>query len=161
LLADRLTQALAQSTRRNRHCALLFIDLDRFKEVNDVHGHEIGDLLLVQAAQRLRSCVRAEDTVCRIGGDEFVVLLSDTSSTTDAVVVANKIRLSLSQPFALRGLSATVECSIGIASFPEHGRTEQELMSAADTAMYAAKESGRNAVFVGSSNSVPSRHDMA
>lgn len=162
LLSDRLVQALAQCARRHRRCALLFIDLDHFKHVNDLHGHEIGDLLLIQAAQRLCSCVRAEDTVCRIGGDEFVILLSDTNSISDAMVVANKVQSAFSQRFALRGVSTTIGCSIGVASFPEHGRTEQELMCAADAAMYAAKESGRNAVRVSSSCvTPPPRHDAA
>lgn len=161
LLTDRLTQALAHCERRQRHCALLFIDLDRFKSVNDLHGHDIGDVLLVQVAQRLRSCVRAEDTLARIGGDEFVILLSDTSGASDALTMAEKVRAALGPPFALRGISVEIGCSIGIAGFPEHGRTGLELMREADTAMYTAKAAGRSTACVSSSNIIPARHDAA
>jgi diguanylate cyclase (GGDEF)-like protein/PAS domain S-box-containing protein len=146
LLADRLAQVLAQSKRRDTHCALLFIDLDRFKEVNDRHGHDIGDMLLVHVAQRITGCVRAEDTVARTGGDEFVVLLATTSSPGDAMAVAEKIRVLLHQPFNIGDLTLEIGCSIGVASYPENGRNEHELMSGADTAMYAAKAAGRGAV---------------
>lgn len=161
LLTDRLMQALAQCTRRQRRCALLFVDLDHFKQVNDVHGHDIGDLLLVQVAQRLRDCVRAEDTVSRSGGDEFVILLSDVAEASDALTVAEKVRAALLQPFSLRGLIVKIGCSIGIAEFPEHGQTEHELMRAADGAMYAAKTSGRNTVCVSAANAMSSQHDAA
>lgn len=148
LLTDRLTQTLAHCRRRERCCGLLFVDLDHFKVVNDEHGHEIGDLLLVQVAQRLRSCLRSEDTVARTGGDEFVILLTETATAEDACTIAEQIRAMLSLPFEIRGVVLKIGCSIGVASYPEHGCSEHELMSAADTAMYAAKESGRNAVRV-------------
>jgi diguanylate cyclase (GGDEF)-like protein len=161
LLTDRLTQTLAYCRRRERRCALLFVDLDHFKVVNDAHGHEVGDLLLVQVAQRLRSCVRAEDTVARTGGDEFVILLAETSTAEDALVIAEKIRSVIALPFETRGIGLKIGSSIGVASFPDNGRTEHELMTAADTAMYASKTSGRNAVRVAAGLRVLSEHDAA
>ena len=158
LLTDRLAQTLAHCKRRERHCALLFIDLDHFKQVNDLHGHGVGDLLLVQVAQRLRGCIRTEDTAARTGGDEFVVLLSDIAGTDDAVRVAEKIRAELSQPCDIRGLYLAISSSVGVACYPEHGQTEHELLCGADTAMYAAKTSGRNATCVAVITNVSASH---
>jgi len=148
LLADHLQLALAGTKRNGTHLALMFIDLDEFKPVNDTLGHDVGDVLLKEAASRILACLRESDTVARIGGDEFIVLLPIIESAHDAVVVAEKIRHALAQPFALRGASRTISSSIGIAIYPEHGSTESTLITSADSAMYAAKNAGRNTVRV-------------
>lgn len=146
LLDDRLRQVLAK-TKRDKAClAILFIDLDEFKPVNDEFGHAVGDLLLKDAAQRMQGCVRESDTVARIGGDEFVVLLSTIETGQDAMLVAEKIRHVLNQPFELAAHSLRISSSIGIAVYPAHGSDEEALVRNADTAMYHAKEGGRNRV---------------
>jgi diguanylate cyclase (GGDEF)-like protein len=148
LVTDRLRQALA-AARRNRHrVALLYIDLDRFKPVNDAYGHAVGDQLLREAAVRMRLCVRESDTVGRFGGDEFVVLLPHIDSGHDAELVAEKIRLALAESFQIDGLRLDVSSSIGIAVYPEHGADDVSLLLHADGAMYAAKHGGRNRVTV-------------
>ena len=147
LLNDRLDQALAQSRRNERGVAVAFLDLDHFKQVNDIHGHDAGDELLKLAAQRLLSCVRSGDTVARQGGDEFILLLSGIDDVPAVARVADKIVKALAQPFplTLRGLVIdTITTSLGIAMFPAHGMDGQVLMKRADLAMYAAKEGGRN-----------------
>ncbi|OHC65830.1 MAG: hypothetical protein A3H93_17260 [Rhodocyclales bacterium RIFCSPLOWO2_02_FULL_63_24] len=147
LLQDRLEQALAQARRGGRIAVVAFLDLDHFKQVNDVHGHEAGDELLKAAAQRLSLCVRRGDTVARQGGDEFIVVLAEVSDVAAAEVVAAKIVQALAMPFELTALNLTVTTittSIGIAVFPVHGGNAQDLMKRADLAMYAAKEGGRN-----------------
>jgi len=160
LLADRLSQSMAASKRSACHCALMFIDLDNFKPLNDRHGHAIGDLLLIEAADRLKSCMREKDTVARFGGDEFVVMLSDLNtdkaeSTMQAGMVAEKIRSVLSDPYFLvsrqDGESATTvvhrcTASIGVALFIDHAASQDDILKWADTAMYQAKEGGRNAI---------------
>jgi diguanylate cyclase (GGDEF)-like protein/PAS domain S-box-containing protein len=147
LLSDRLDQALLRAQRNQTRLAVLFMDLDRFKPVNDAWGHEAGDQLLRAVAQRLRECVRAADTVSRMGGDEFVLLLSPIEQAQDAVAVAEKIRTAINQPFALAEAHlAHIASSIGIALYPEHGNTAEELLRNADDAMYAAKEAGRDRV---------------
>jgi len=119
--------------------ALLYVDLDRFKEVNDNHGHSVGDMLLQAVASRLKGCVRETDTVARIGGDEFVVLLHSIHAAEDADKVAQKIRQVLAQPLRLDGHSLTIRTSIGVALYPEHGTEEKQLFRHADEAMYTAK----------------------
>ena len=146
LLADRLQQALTTARRDKVRLALMFLDLDMFKPINDTLGHNVGDLLLKEAAQRMQACVRESDTVARIGGDEFVVLLPTIEMEQDAMVVAEKIRHTLNQPFELAGHSLHISSSIGIAVYPEHGSEGKVLLKNADTAMYYAKESGRNTV---------------
>lgn len=146
LLHDRLQQALAAARRTGTGVALMYIDLDEFKPVNDTHGHAIGDLLLQETAKRIQDCMRESDTVARIGGDEFIVLLPIIESEQDAQVVAEKIRVALNQPFHLAGASLRVSTSIGIAMFPEHGSDEHALFANADAAMYNAKKGGRNSV---------------
>jgi len=144
LVTDRLRQALT-SARRNLHrVALLYIDLDRFKPVNDIYGHAVGDLLLREAAARMRLCVRESDTVGRFGGDEFVVLLPHVESENDAVRVAEKIRHAIAEPFRLGRLTLDVSASIGIAVFPHHGSDDVSLLLHADSAMYDAKHGGRD-----------------
>ncbi len=148
LVTDRLRQALS-AARRNRHrVALLYIDLDRFKPINDAYGHAVGDQLLREAAVRMRICVRESDTVGRFGGDEFVVLLPHIDSIHDAERVAEKIRVALAEPFQIEGLRLDVSSSVGIAVYPEHGTDDVSLLLHADSAMYAAKHGGRNRVTV-------------
>lgn len=146
LLSDRLQQAIAGARRDGTGVALLLIDLDQFKPVNDTFGHDVGDLLLKEVAARIQGCVRASDTVARMGGDEFVAMLRTVGHEPDALMVAEKIRHALNQPFALAGQSLHISSSIGIALYPEHGDNETELSKCADIAMYQAKNSGRNNV---------------
>lgn len=146
LLEDRLQQVVTSAKRDRESAALLFVDLDRFKPVNDNYGHDIGDLLLQEVAHRMQACVRESDTVARIGGDEFVVLLPVVDSAEDAKHVAEKIRLALNQPFNLAALTLCISSSTGISLYPEHGVSEEQLLKNADTAMYWAKASGRNEV---------------
>lgn len=165
LLQDRLTQALARLQRLpapTAKLALLFLDLDHFKPVNDLHGHAVGDRLLQAAAQRMLDSVRASDTVSRTGGDEFVVLLPEVGGLDDALQIAEKIGHALSQPFVLAKHGHTgdghatagaevvvsVSSSVGVALFPDQAHDPLELMQLADKAMYAAKQSGRNRVCV-------------
>ncbi len=146
LFSDLLQQALALAKREQYRLALMFVDLDHFKEVNDTFGHAVGDLLLQEAAQRMQAAVRNSDVVGRIGGDEFVILLAKLEAEQDALLVGEKLRASLEQRFLLDGHTIVISTSIGIALFPNHGITEQELALHADKAMYGAKQSGRNAV---------------
>ncbi|MBI5658083.1 MAG: CHASE domain-containing protein [Nitrosomonadales bacterium] len=144
LFSDRFRQALAKALRDRTRMALLFIDLDKFKPVNDTHGHNVGDMLLVEVAKRLQYCVRGSDTVSRVGGDEFIVLLATIEKEQDAMMVAEKIRGALNQPFELAGLVLHISSSIGVALYPEHGSDEEQLCKCADIAMYRAKENGRD-----------------
>ncbi|MDI1310130.1 MAG: diguanylate cyclase [Methylotenera sp.] len=151
LLLDRLDHALAVSSRSGRRGALLFLDLDHFKLLNDTLGHAMGDLLLKKVAERLMSCVRESDTVARLGGDEFVVMLEDLSgniSVANAQVekVADLIIKTLNIPYILNTLEHNSTPSIGIAFFGEHGSSQEELLKHADIAMYQAKRAGRNVV---------------
>lgn len=145
LLIDRLTQALAQARRDNTTLALMYIDLDKFKPVNDNFGHDVGDLLLKEVASRLLNCMQREsDTVSRLGGDEFVVLLSTIEKEQDAIIVAEKILSTLNQPFTIEQNLITISSSIGIAIYPTHGIDAIALMKNADNAMYQAKHAGRS-----------------
>ncbi len=147
LFSDRLQQALALARREQSRLAVLFIDLDQFKPVNDAWGHPAGDLLLQAVARRLRETVRASDTVARIGGDEFLLLLPAIHAAQEAQTLAALIRDALAQPFDLgSGVRPAISSSIGIAVYPEHGADAAELMKHADAAMYAAKHGGRNQV---------------
>jgi diguanylate cyclase (GGDEF)-like protein/PAS domain S-box-containing protein len=144
LLADRLDQAIAQARRREGHVGVLFVDLDRMKLVNDSLGHHLGDTLIRQVAQRLQGCVRAGDTVGRISGDEFAVVLAELGQPDDAAIVALKILENLAAAFDLDGNETFVTASIGIAAFAQDGEDASTLLRNADMAMYRAKESGRN-----------------
>lgn len=146
LLMDRLRTALARAQREETLLSVLFIDLDRFKDVNDTLGHAMGDLLLQRVAQRLLECVRASDTVARLGGDEFVVLLEGGCDRDHATAAAGKILAAFSQPFDLEGHRLCIQPSIGVALYPEHGLQEEHLLGHADGAMYASKKSGGNQV---------------
>ncbi|MBJ7311718.1 diguanylate cyclase [Rugamonas sp. CCM 8940] len=143
LFADRLEQALAGARREQQHLALLFIDLDGFKPVNDSLGHGVGDLLLKEVAQRLLHGVRHSDSVARLGGDEFVVLLRTVGTAGDALAMADKLCAALRPSYLLDGHRIDISASIGIALYPEHGADQTELTKNADSAMYAAKKNGR------------------
>lgn len=144
LLSDRLQLALATAKREQNRLALLFLDFDKFKPINDSLGHAIGDALLKIAAERMQLCIRASDTIARIGGDEFVVLLPAIETEHDALTVAEKIRLALEKPFEIEGHVLNISTSIGIAIYPDHGKDEIQLSKNADLAMYYAKQNGRN-----------------
>jgi len=143
LLEDRLTQALALSHRNRKHSAVMFVDLDRFKPINDSLGHAVGDRLLRELSQRLVGQLRIGDTICRIGGDEFVVVLPEVKRSSDVAQVAQKVIESLSLPTVIDERELAVTCSIGIAVFPDDGRDAETLIRNADAAMYHAKELGR------------------
>ncbi|MFN2643744.1 MAG: PAS domain S-box protein [Burkholderiales bacterium] len=145
LLADRFSMMIVQARRRGASLGVLFIDLDDFKLVNDTQGHAAGDILLKEAAKRLQSAVRDGDTVARISGDEFAIILSDLARPDDAALVAQKIIERLSAPADIDGQEVVVTASIGIATFPADGDNAEALLGAADAAMYRAKQSGRNA----------------
>lgn len=144
LMLDRLEQALVQARRNKRGVALLFIDLDNFKEVNDNLGHLIGDAVLCAVAERLVNCVRQGDTVSRQGGDEFVIILPNMQQREDARPVAQKILDAFAAPFVVGGRDFVITASIGISLYPEHGESAPTLMKNADSAMYRAKELGKN-----------------
>ena len=146
LVDDRLQRALAAAKREKTNMALMYLDLDNFKPINDTLGHGVGDLLLKEVSGRMQNCVREADTVGRIGGDEFVVLLPKVDSDQDVTLVAEKIRHSLNQPFVIAGQDLLISSSIGVAIYPEHGIDEKTLVRNADTAMYFAKKGGRNTV---------------
>jgi diguanylate cyclase (GGDEF)-like protein/PAS domain S-box-containing protein len=144
LFRDRLEQGLKHLRRSKKSMALLFLDLDQFKRINDTLGHDAGDELLCTVAQRLRDCVREEDIVARLGGDEFTILLANITSADDAGLVARKILRSLLDPVTLSTQEVTVSCSIGITVAPEDSMNASVLMRNADLAMYRAKDQGRN-----------------
>lgn len=147
LLDARFELSLQNSTRRNSTLAVLFIDLDLFKEINDQYGHKTGDQLLIETAQRLRKLLREEDTVSRLGGDEFVILLPDISRKESALELAEKIKQSINRSFTTEaGVELNIDSSIGIALYPDHGRDASSLLSRADHAMYKAKQKGRNCI---------------
>ena len=145
LLRDRLANALAAARRRNEKVAVLFLDLDRFKVINDSLGHSSGDVLLQEVATRLKKCAREHDTVARQGGDEFVIVMSGIRDVPDAAVAAERIMDGMCSEFLIQEHSLTVSCSIGISVYPDHGADIETLLKHADAAMYCAKESGRNA----------------
>ena len=144
LFNDRLLAALARTQQADGRLALLYIDLDRFKQINDTHGHAIGDMLLREVGHRIRHCVRESDTIGRIGGDEFIVLLNSIKLPEHASLIAEKIRASLEQPFELSGQRLDISASLGIAVYPEHGDEKKLLIRHADSAMYRAKKMGGN-----------------
>ena len=144
LFHERLQQNLLRARRDRTMVAVLFIDLDRFKYVNDTFGHETGDQLLVQVSQAIQSLLRQVDTVARMGGDEFTVILSGIAHETDATRVADKIIALLLKPFLILGNACEIGASIGISLFPEHGTDAETLLKKADAAMYNVKEQGRN-----------------
>ncbi|HEX5393441.1 MAG TPA: GGDEF domain-containing protein [Rhodocyclaceae bacterium] len=151
---ERLEQTMALARRQQSRAALLFIDLDRFKPVNDAHGHEAGDQVLQEVALRLRSSVRQTDLVGRLGGDEFLVLLSDVDSSESVTRIAQKCIDAMATPFHLGELTFSIGASVGIAIFPDHGRSGAELIARADAAMYDAKNKGRNTYRIAGPNNI-------
>ena len=143
-LEDHLQQAIALAGRRHEPLALLFIDLDRFKPINDQHGHAVGDQVLCEVARRLQASLRAADLVARLGGDEFVVLLTTLASHEDCLLVADKLMLALAEPMQIGALTLQVGASMGVARHPESGNTVAELLRSADAAMYQVKQAGRS-----------------
>ena len=146
LFNDRLKQAIAAAQRNKARLALMFIDLDKFKPVNDTYGHGVGDLLLKDVALRIQDCLRESDTAARLGGDEFVILLPVIETQQDASKVGEKILNALNRPFELAGHTLQISSSIGVAVYPQHGKDEKLLVKSADIAMYHAKKNGRNNV---------------
>ncbi len=144
LFSARLKHSIDRAKRNSKTTAILFLDLDRFKHINDSLGHTIGDQLLMAVAQRFEQQIREEDTVARLGGDEFVILIEDLSDSDNAAVLAEKISKSLETPFIIQGYELFVGVSIGISLFPQDGETVEELLRNADSAMYRAKDVGRN-----------------
>ena len=142
LLQDRLAKALASARRRKDRVALLFLDLDRFKDINDSLGHSVGDLLLQEVAERLKKWSREQDTVARVGGDEFVIVLTAAKDGADAAVAAERLVHAMSAAIVVQGRTLSVGCSLGISIFPEHGADSETLIKNADAAMYCAKENG-------------------
>ena len=144
LFNDRLGQGLAKAKRNKRNLALLFIDLDHFKQINDSLGHDIGDEFLKMVAHRLKGNIRKEDTLARLGGDEFTIIMEDLVSVQKSSLLGQKILEILEEPFNIAGRILYISCSIGISLYPQDGETVDDLLKYADTAMYKAKDEGRN-----------------
>jgi diguanylate cyclase (GGDEF)-like protein len=144
LFYDRLNNAIKFAQRGMSSFAVLYLDLDGFKHVNDTLGHGSGDALLIESSRRITACVRDSDTVARMGGDEFTLILSNMHTRTDIENVAGKIVKAIAQPFMLDGKSCTISVSIGIALYPDNGNTPEQLLKIADAAMYLAKNGGKN-----------------
>ncbi|MDH5392794.1 MAG: sensor domain-containing diguanylate cyclase [Gammaproteobacteria bacterium] len=144
LFEKRLEHNIAHAKRHGTLIALLYIDLDRFKHVNDSCGHRIGDKLLVEVANRLKSAIRAEDTAARLGGDEFIIILSEVKSAADVKQVAQKVIRHINKDFYIDQHTVNIGCSIGYSIFPQHSKNIQSLIHVADNAMYQAKRAGRN-----------------
>ncbi len=151
LFFDRLHQALHLAARYERLCALLYIDLDGFKSVNDTLGHDAGDELLIEVGERMKKCCRASDTVARLGGDEFIVLLTEVGAAKGAEILAGQILQALEKPFPLKKGQVAVGASIGISIYPTHGESSDVLLKSADRAMYCSKEQGKNTFTVADS----------
>lgn len=147
LFQDRAQRSILAGKRKQTRFALMYLDLDKFKEANDTFGHAAGDYLLKQVARRISGCVRETDTVVRFGGDEFVVLLDIVANRKATLLVAEKIRLVVSDPYEWRGHKIELSVSIGISIFPEQGEQISQLIAAADEAMYQAKKRGKNCIF--------------
>jgi len=148
LFYDRVGQALARAQRTGSTFAVLYLDLDGFKHVNDAYGHAAGDAVLRQTAARITKCLRASDSAGRMGGDEFTVLLHDVATPQQTQRVAHCIVHALATPFDLGALSVRLSASVGVALYPQHGQTAEQLIKSADTAMYLAKNAGKNRVQV-------------
>lgn len=149
LFYDRLNQAMARTRRDKESIAVLFLDLDGFKLINDTFGHDTGDALLCEVSKRITECIREMDTVARLGGDEFSVIVSNTQTRSSIELVASKIIKEINRPFELRGNNCSVGASIGIAIYAGKGETAEQLVKIADDAMYEAKNSGKNCYHFG------------
>lgn len=152
LLHDRAVQAFRLASRQNKSVVLMFLDIDHFKQINDQYGHDVGDQVLVQLTQRLRQTLRSSDTVCRYGGDEFVLLLPLNQQEGDISMTARKILDCVNQPMLIGGRLHSISLSIGIAIYPVHGVTLPELINRADMAMYQAKHLGGQRFHVAAMN---------
>jgi diguanylate cyclase (GGDEF)-like protein len=144
LLNDRVNQAIELARRKGNQLAVLFLDLDRFKDINDSLGHAIGDKVLLKVAEWLLACVRRSDTVCRHGGDEFVVLLSEIDHAEHAALSARKLLTALAMPLSISEHELHLNASVGISIYPDDGQDAETLIKSADTAMYHAKRNGPN-----------------
>ncbi len=144
LYSDRLLQSILQAERTKQRVAVMFVDLDHFKDINDLAGHRVGDLLLMEVATRLQSVIRSSDTVARMGGDEFTILLPNVRDKENASIVAEKILKTLSEPYRVDGNEFYITASVGITLYPDDGKTVDELLKNADTAMYKAKSDSKN-----------------
>jgi len=144
LLMDRLSLAIAHARRNKSTMAVMYLDLDGFKQINDTLGHDAGDSLLRMVADRLATAVRQEDTVARLGGDEFVIALWELSHADAAAKLASKVIQALSQPYSIQGRSVSITASVGVGIYPAHGEEVETLMKSADLALYEAKRAGRN-----------------
>jgi diguanylate cyclase (GGDEF)-like protein len=144
LLKDRMNLAIAHGRRNNFSMGVLYIDLDGFKQVNDTYGHETGDALLSSVAKRLVEAVRGEDTVSRLSGDEFVIVLLDVNHDNDVSNLVSKLVKTIAEPYFIKGHKLKITASIGVALYPTHGTDVESLITSADQAMYAAKKAGKN-----------------
>ena len=144
LLMDRLALAIAHASRNRQTMAVMFLDLDGFKQVNDTLGHDAGDALLRMVADRLVAAVRQEDTVARLGGDEFVIGLWELTHAEGVVTLVSKVLQAVSQPYSIQGRSVNITASVGVGLYPAHGEEGETLMKSADLALYEAKHSGKN-----------------
>jgi diguanylate cyclase (GGDEF)-like protein len=145
LLADRLAMALVHARRNKSAMAVVYLDLDGFKQINDTLGHGVGDTLLKMVAERLEAAVRAEDTVARLGGDEFILALWHVSGIDYATTVASRAIEAVSQPYDIEGLTVSITVSAGVSLYPDHGDDAETLLKSADLALYVAKTAGKNA----------------
>ena len=157
LFHDRLREALERAKRHRQHVAVLFIDLDNFKDVNDSLGHDVGDAVLKQVAGRIKGCLRASDAVCRLGGDEFTVMMEEANIPEDAAQVSERIVHAFAEPFLIAGHKIVTSVSIGISIYPLHGNDIDALLKNADLAMYQAKEVGKNGFRFFAEPSAPDR----
>ncbi|MEO8343508.1 MAG: diguanylate cyclase [Gallionella sp.] len=145
LLADRMSMALVHARRNKSAMAVMYLDLDGFKKINDTLGHLVGDILLKMVAERLAATVREEDTVARLGGDEFIIALWHVTGTEDVVRVASKMIEAVAQPYSIEGHTVNITTSVGVGIYPAHGEDAGMLMKSADMALYEAKHAGKNA----------------
>jgi diguanylate cyclase (GGDEF)-like protein len=145
LLADRMSMAIVHARRNKSVMALVYMDLDGFKRINDTLGHDVGDILLKMVAERLVAAVREDDTVARLGGDEFMIVLNEIGNSGRAATVTSRVIASVAQPYLIDGHAVSMTTSAGIGTYPEHGENADALMKSADLALYEAKSAGKNA----------------
>lgn len=149
LLMDRLTLAIVHAHRNNLTMAVMYLDLDGFKQINDTLGHDVGDTLLSMVATRMVAAVRQEDTVARLGGDEFVIVLRELTHAESVDLLVSKVIQDVSQPYSIQGNNVNMTVSVGVGIYPAHGEDAESLMKSADLAMYEAKRTGKNGYRIG------------